>query len=90
MVRRVFSREYKLEAVKLIKERGVSVVQAARDLGVRENLLRRWARELSFDPQHAFPGQGLMKPDQAEIDQLRKEYERQHTIRSAHTSNSRH
>ena len=73
MVRRVFSREYKLEAVKLIKERGVSVVQAARDLGVRENLLRRWARELSFDPQYAFPGQGLMKPDQAEIDQLRKE-----------------
>ena len=73
MARRIFSREYKLEAVKLIRDRGVSVAQAARDLGVRENLLRRWARELSADPQHAFPGQGLMKPEQAEIDGLRKE-----------------
>ena len=29
--RRQFSREFKLEAVKLVKERGVSVPQAARD-----------------------------------------------------------
>lgn len=73
MARRTFSREYKLEAVKLVKDRGVSVAQAARDLGIRENLLRRWTRELSEDPQHAFPGQGTMKPDQAELDSLRKE-----------------
>lgn len=32
--RRQFSREYKLEAVKLVKERGVSVPQAARDLEI--------------------------------------------------------
>ncbi|MBB4278485.1 transposase-like protein [Rhizobium mongolense] len=32
MQRRKFSREYKLEAVKLISARGVSVAQAARDL----------------------------------------------------------
>ena len=30
--RRIFSREFKLEAVKLVHERGVSVAQAARDL----------------------------------------------------------
>ncbi len=30
--RRQFSREFKLEAVRLIKDRGVSVAQAARDL----------------------------------------------------------
>jgi transposase-like protein len=33
MERRKFTREFKLEAVKLIKERGVSYVQAARDTG---------------------------------------------------------
>jgi ATP-dependent DNA ligase len=32
MERRRFSREFKLEAVKLIKERGVAYAQAARDL----------------------------------------------------------
>jgi transposase len=36
MQRRKFSREFKLEAVKLIRERGVTVAQAARDLDVQE------------------------------------------------------
>jgi transposase len=35
-----FSREIKLEAVKLVKEPGVAVAQAARDLDVHENVLR--------------------------------------------------
>ena len=30
-------------------------------------------RELSGDPQHAFPGHGQVKPEQLEIDRLRKE-----------------
>ncbi len=71
--RRQFSRQFKLEAVRLVKERGVSVSQAARDLDVHENVLRKWVRELVTDPHHAFPGQGQMKPEQAEIDRLKKE-----------------
>ena len=71
--RRQFSRECKLEAVRLVKDRGVSVVQAARDLDVHENVLRKWMRELAADPQQAFPGKGVMKPEQAEIDRLKKE-----------------
>lgn len=73
MARREFNREFKLEAVKLVKERGVSKAQAARDLGVHPNLLRRWMREVDSDPQYAFPGKGVMKPEQAEIERLRKE-----------------
>ena len=71
--RRQFSREFKVEAVKLVTERGVSVGQAARDLEVGETVLRRWVRELRADPQQAFPGPGVMKPEQAEIERLRKE-----------------
>ena len=71
--RRQFSREFKLEAVRLVKDRGVSVAQAARDLDVHENVLRKWIRETSADSQHAFPGKGVMKPEQAEIDRLKKE-----------------
>ena len=71
--RRKFSREFKLEAVRLVKERGVSVAQAARDLDLHENVLRKWIREVSADPQQAFPGHGQMKPEQLEIERLRKE-----------------
>jgi len=71
--RRQFSREFKLEAVKLVAERGVSISQAARDLDLGETVLRRWVRELTADPQQAFPGNGVMKPEQAEIERLRKE-----------------
>lgn len=41
MVQRQFSRAFKLEAVRLVKDRGVSVVQASRDLEVGEGVLRR-------------------------------------------------
>ena len=71
--RRTFSREFKLEAVRLVNERGVAVTQAARDLGLHENVLRKWVRELVSDPRQAFPGQGQMKPEQAEIERLKKE-----------------
>lgn len=43
MRRRTFSREYKIEAVKLVTERGVSVAQACRDLDVAESVFRRRA-----------------------------------------------
>jgi len=73
MERRKFTREFKLEAVKLIKERGVSYVQAARDLDVHQSVLRNWVRASADDPQHAFPGHGQMKPEQAEIARLKRE-----------------
>ena len=73
MERRKFTREFKREAVKLIEDRGVTVAQAARDLGVHGTVLRRWVREGTADPQQAFPGQGQMKPDQLEIERLRRE-----------------
>jgi transposase len=73
MGRRTFSREYKLEAVRLVRDRGVSVAQAARDLGVHENVLRKWVKDRDADPKQAFPGQGQMKPEQAELERLRRE-----------------
>ena len=73
MERRKFTREFKLEAVRLIKERGVSYAQASLDLGVHQSQLRSWVKALAGDPQHAFPGQGQMKPEQLEIAQLKRE-----------------
>ena len=73
MQRRKFAREFKLEAVRLVRERGVSVAQAARDLDVHENVLRKWVKEFAADPGQAFPGNGRMKPEQLEIERLRRE-----------------
>lgn len=57
--RGVFSSEFKLEA--------------AKDLDVHENVLRKWVRELREEPQEAFPGNGKQKAQDAEIARLRKE-----------------
>ena len=73
MQRRVFGREFMLEAVTLVTERGVAVVQAARDLDVAESVLRRWMRDVAADTRQAFPGHGQVRPEQQEIDRLRRE-----------------
>jgi transposase len=76
MGRRSFSREFKLEAVRLVHERGVSVAQAAHDLNLHPNMLHKWVKERAADPAHAFPGQGQLKPEQAEIERLRREVQK--------------
>ena len=76
MQRRRFGREFKVEAVKLVRERGVSVAQAARDLELHENVLRKWVKEFGSDPVQAFPGHGQMKPEQHEIERLRREVQK--------------
>ena len=73
MERRKFTREFKLEAVRLIKDRGVSYVQASQDLGVHPSQLRDWVKKFADDPEHAFPGHGQMKPEQLEIARLKRE-----------------
>jgi transposase len=76
MRRRKFSREFKVEAVKLVKDRGVSVAQAARDLDVHENVMRKWVKAFGSDPAQAFPGRGQMKPEEQELERLRRENNR--------------
>jgi transposase len=51
-------REFQVEAVKLLQERGVTVAQAAQDLGVQGTVLRRWVQESAADASQAFPGRG--------------------------------
>ena len=40
---------------------------------LHQSQLRGWVKALADDPQHAFPGQGQMKPEQLEIAQLKRE-----------------
>ena len=47
MQRRKYSRKFKIGPVRLIRERGVSVARASRDLDVHESVLRKWVKEFS-------------------------------------------
>ena len=73
MGRRTFAPEFKLEAVKLVRERGVTISQAARDLGLHVHVLRRWVHDYDKNGERAFPGRGKQRPDDAEVSRLRRE-----------------
>ena len=69
--RKQYSSEFKHEAVRLVTEKGLSVAQAARDLGLNENMLGRWKKEFEKQGAKAFPGQG--HPHDEELARLRRE-----------------
>ncbi len=71
--RRSYSREFKLEAVSLIFEGGLSISQAARDLGIDKTVLGRWKKQFEDNSEHAFPGKGKLKPENEELARLRRE-----------------
>jgi transposase len=70
--RRSFSKDFKLEAVKLIKEGGLSVARAAKDLGVYETSLRRWIKQYEVD-QGKSPAGALTTAEKEELRRLRRE-----------------
>src|SRR5947208_3103183 len=55
--RRTYTPEFKAQAVKLVTEQGYSVAEAARSLGLSDNLLRNWKQALLDQGEHAFLGQ---------------------------------
>jgi transposase len=71
--RKTYTREFKLNAIRLTTERGIPVAQAARDLGINENTLHLWRKEYRADEAGAFPGRGRLKPADDELRQLRRE-----------------
>ena len=75
MMRRKYTREVKIEAVRLAEKSNKSMVDLAQDLGIHQNTLYKWRRQLMAEGQEAFPGQGNRKASDAEMLQLRRELE---------------
>ena len=73
MKRRSYSREFKIEAVSLITDGGLSISQAARDLGISQTVLGRWKKQFEEDPEQAFPGKGKVRLQDEELFSLRRE-----------------
>lgn len=72
--RRKFSREFKVEAIRLMTERGARA--ASEQLGVGANILYRWKRALGTAGPEAFRGNGNRTAVEEENRQLRLENKR--------------
>jgi transposase len=70
--RRQYSQEYKIEAVRLMRQSGKTVAQVARELGVNESLLYRWEGELKAAEQSG-KSPGAIKEERDELMRLRGE-----------------
>ena len=73
--RRQYSREFKMEAVRLLETSGKSARQLERELGIGSGNLSRWKQEFAADGEDAFPGHGRLTPEQERLRQLERENE---------------
>lgn len=78
--RKTFSREFKVEAVRLLQRGDRPATEIARELGVRRNQLYRWQEQVQTRGEQAFPGKGRHgdrgDDKDAQIKQLKQELER--------------
>lgn len=70
--RRSFTDEYKTEAVRLVREGGMTVAQVARDLDLTESSLRNWVKQAEVDAGRG-PAGALTSGELEELRRLRRE-----------------
>jgi transposase len=76
MARKTYTREFKLQALRLLTADGLSIAEVARRLGVGENCLRLWRAAAQQQGDAAFPGPGNLSAEQEELRRLRAEVQR--------------
>jgi transposase len=73
--RPTYTKEFKLEAVRLWQTSGKSQSQIARDLGVPDSTLSHWCLRFVEHGKDAFPGSGHLSSQEEEVRQLKRENE---------------
>ncbi len=71
--RRRYTNEFKVEAVKLVTEQGYRISDAARSLGINENMLWRWKHEQSKKKEKGDRSTSGIVAMEAEVRRLQKE-----------------
>ena len=74
--RRRFSREFKLDAVRMLEGGKRSVVEVSQELRIRPDMLRKWRKFAEEDGVTAFPGKGGIRAGDEELVRLRREVRR--------------
>ncbi|MBI4938312.1 MAG: transposase [Nitrosomonadales bacterium] len=76
-IRQRFSREFKLEAVRLLERGEKPATQLAAELGIPRNRLYKWQKDLKVKGQGAFQGSGRKPLEQhSEVERLKAELKR--------------
>jgi transposase len=71
-----YTKEFKVSAVKLVTEQGLTASKAADDLGVSKSAISTWLRQFKENGTGAFPGSGNLLSQDEEIRRLRRELQR--------------
>ena len=72
---KTYTREFKLEAVQLVKSSGKPMSQIARELGISDSALYHWGKQLADQGEQAFPGSGHQTAQEEELRRLKRELE---------------
>lgn len=75
-IRKQYSKEFKLDAISLVLDKGYSRKEAADSLDINRQMLGRWINEYQSDDGQAFRGNGKLSPEQEEIKQLKAQVKR--------------
>jgi transposase-like protein len=73
--RRKYSKEFKIEAIRMLENGGKPLAEIERDLGISKGLLWKWKESFRRQPrqEEAFPGNGRLTETEARIRQLERE-----------------
>ncbi len=74
--KQTYDKEFKLEAVRLVVEEGLSASSVEKKLGIGKSTVYKWVQQYNADPEHPFPGKGQLKPPERELRDLKRELER--------------
>jgi transposase len=72
-IRKSYTREFKIEALRLADTSGKAKAQVERDLGLSQGLLFHWRQELARQGTDAFPGHGRLSATDERLRQLERE-----------------
>ncbi len=72
---KTYTREFKVEAVQLVKSSGKPMSQIARELGISDSALSKWCKQLVEQGKQAFPGSGHQTAQEEELRRLKRELE---------------
>ena len=70
---RYYDKEFKMNAIQLVKSSDKSRTQIARDLGIPEATLRQWVKYHDKDGNESFRGKGVVRSSNEELYNLQKE-----------------
>ena len=76
MEKKVYTKEFKVGAARMVVDEKMKASRVARDLGVSNSALTKWIRDYKKHGSGAFPGKGLLAPTDDELRRLQKENRR--------------